>query len=118
MVASLLLTCLNGIVHAGEVITEIRFRENGVIALPVENCLILIDLKGEERRIEVKQGDLFVISDFARYRGLKQYSTEEGDRVYKRVKIAGDHYHWFYVSDPSSRSQIEDAISKMMQAGG
>jgi hypothetical protein len=26
------LTCLNGIVHAGEVITEIRFRENGITA--------------------------------------------------------------------------------------
>lgn len=113
----LLFLILSQPAQAGEVITELRFREGGLIACPEGGCFILIDLKGAEHKIEVQKEDRFVIADASGYKGPKQYSTENGERVYKEVMVTGERYHWFYASDPSSRSWIESEIKKVIKPG-
>jgi len=112
----LLFLILSQPAQAGEVITELRFREGGLIARPEGDYFIVIDLKGGEHKIEVGRGDRFVLSDSSQYRGPKQYSTENGERIYKRVRMGGEIYHWFYASDPSTRAWIEKEINQMVQS--
>jgi hypothetical protein len=116
--AFLVFAFLGGIANAGDVITEIRFRENGLIATPGENSFILIDIRGEEHTIPVAKDEKFMISSSSEYRGPRQYSTEyAGGFVYKKIKIAGEHYHCFYVPEAYPRSLIEAEVNKLVPGG-
>ena len=107
---------LGGIANAGDVITEIRFRENGFIARPGENSFSLIDIRGEEYTIPVGRDEKFMISSSSEYRGPRQYSTEyAGGFVYKKIRIAGEYYHCFYVPEAYPRFLIEAEINKIVQ---
>ena len=110
------MTVLAGVVHAGEVITEIRFRENGFIARPGEHSFIIIDIRGEEHTIPVLKGEKFVVSSSLDYRGPRQYSTEYPQGfIYRKMKISGEYYQCFYVPQSFSRSLIEREINKVIQ---
>jgi hypothetical protein len=120
----LLATCLmkvlfvllfsHGVVFAEEVITEIRFIDQGFTCYPNQNAFRLIDLEGKEHRFNVKGHDKVEIVDSSEYKGPKQYATDYRGYTYRKVRIAGTYYHWFFVPASPTESLIKREISRMI----